>query len=82
MESKSSDIAGKENRSAVVEEAENTKITMTSGDVVNELEENARPELAAKVPDMQDYDVIFLGYSIWWSDMLIQTGRLFYINLP
>ena len=35
----------------------------------NELEENARPELAAKVPDMQDYDVIFLGYPIWWSDM-------------
>ena len=35
----------------------------------NELEKNARPELAAKVPDMQDYDVIFLGYPIWWSDM-------------
>ena len=35
----------------------------------NELEENARPELAAKVPNMQDYDVIFLGYPIWWSDM-------------
>ena len=35
----------------------------------NELEKNARPELAAKVPNMQDYDVIFLGYPIWWSDM-------------
>ena len=35
----------------------------------NELEKNAQPELAAKVPDMQDYDVIFLGYPIWWSDM-------------
>jgi len=35
----------------------------------NELEENARPELAAKVPNIQDYDVIFLGYPIWWSDM-------------
>ena len=35
----------------------------------HELEENARPELAAKVPNMQDYDVIFLGYPIWWSDM-------------
>ena len=35
----------------------------------NELEENARPELAAKVPNMQDYDIIFLGYPIWWSDM-------------
>ena len=37
--------------------------------IKNELEENARPELAAKVPNMQDYDVIFLGYPIWWSDM-------------
>ena len=35
----------------------------------DELEKNARPELAAKVPNMQDYDVIFLGYPIWWSDM-------------
>ncbi len=35
----------------------------------DELENNARPELAAKVPNMQDYDVIFLGYPIWWSDM-------------
>ena len=38
MESKSSDIAGKENRSAVVDEAENTKITITSGDAVIEAE--------------------------------------------
>jgi len=30
---------------------------------------NARPEMAAKVDNMQDYDVIFLGYPIWWSDM-------------
>ena len=38
MESKSSEIASKENRSAVVDAAENTKITMTSGDVVMEAE--------------------------------------------
>jgi len=30
---------------------------------------NARPEMATKVDNMQDYDVIFLGYPIWWSDM-------------
>lgn len=34
-----------------------------------ELADNARPELATKVENMKDYDVIFLGYPIWWSDM-------------
>ena len=34
-----------------------------------EQEENARPELAAQVPNMADYDVVFLGYPIWWSDL-------------
>ena len=30
---------------------------------------NARPELTASVSDFDDYDVIYLGYPIWWSDM-------------
>lgn len=30
---------------------------------------NARPELTATVDNFDDYDVIFLGYPIWWSDM-------------
>jgi len=34
-----------------------------------ELADNARPQLAGKVANMKDYDVIFLGYPIWWSDM-------------
>lgn len=34
-----------------------------------ELADNARPKLAAKIKNMNDYDVIFLGYPIWWSDM-------------
>ena len=34
-----------------------------------ELAENARPALAAQVPIMADYDVVFLGYPIWWSDL-------------
>ncbi|WP_094605779.1 hypothetical protein SPSIL_005740 [Sporomusa silvacetica DSM 10669] len=34
-----------------------------------ELADEARPELATKVENMQDYDVIFLGYPIWWGDM-------------
>lgn len=30
---------------------------------------NARPELTASVADFDAYDVIYLGYPIWWSDM-------------
>ena len=33
-----------------------------------ELADNARPELSTKVEDMSKYEVIFLGYPIWWSD--------------
>lgn len=34
-----------------------------------EREDNARPEISGKVPNWQDYDTVFLGYPIWWSDM-------------
>ncbi|MBP1763773.1 MAG: flavodoxin [Firmicutes bacterium] len=34
-----------------------------------ELTDNIRPELATKVENMKDYDIIFIGYPIWWSDM-------------
>jgi flavodoxin len=34
-----------------------------------ELNENARPELKEKISNMDDYDVIFLGYPNWWSTM-------------
>lgn len=30
---------------------------------------NARPELTAAVSSFEDYDVIYLGYPIWWGDM-------------
>lgn len=29
---------------------------------------NARPELTAQVENMADYDVVFLGYPIWYGD--------------
>jgi flavodoxin len=35
----------------------------------NEQRTNARPRLAARIPSLQDYDTIFLGYPIWWYDM-------------
>lgn len=34
-----------------------------------ELRGNVRPELTAKVADMKQYDVIFLGYPNWWGTM-------------
>ena len=35
----------------------------------NEKDTNARPELKAHVENMDEYDVIYLGYPIWWGDM-------------
>ena len=35
----------------------------------NEQSENARPELKTSIENINDYDVIFLGYPIWWGDM-------------
>lgn len=34
-----------------------------------EKEENARPEIVGELPALSKYDVVFLGYPIWWSDM-------------
>ena len=34
-----------------------------------EKNENARPEIAGTMPDVSKYDVIFLGYPIWWGDL-------------
>ena len=34
-----------------------------------EMDSNARPEIADTVDDMDAYDTIFIGYPIWWGDM-------------
>ncbi|MBR3666736.1 MAG: NAD(P)H-dependent oxidoreductase [Ruminococcus sp.] len=34
-----------------------------------ELADKARPELNGTVDNMEQYDIIFLGYPIWWGDM-------------
>lgn len=34
-----------------------------------EKNDHARPELAETVEHFEDYDVIYLGYPIWWGDM-------------
>lgn len=33
-----------------------------------EKRENARPEIIGKVENFADYEVIFIGYPIWWGD--------------
>ena len=33
-----------------------------------EKSENARPELATRVENFADYDIIFVGSAVWWSD--------------
>ena len=34
-----------------------------------EQKQKARPKLAGTVPNVKDYDIIFLGYPIWWGDL-------------
>lgn len=33
-----------------------------------EQEDNARPEMRANVENIDQYDTVFIGYPIWWSD--------------
>jgi flavodoxin len=35
----------------------------------DEIDQNARPEIAGIVENMEDYDTVFIGYPIWWGDM-------------
>lgn len=34
-----------------------------------EIADNARPEIAETVENMEDYDTVFIGYPNWWGDM-------------
>lgn len=38
-------------------------------DAQEEQRQNARPEIKNKVNNFEDYDTIFIGYPIWWSDL-------------
>lgn len=38
-------------------------------EAAQEQEENARPKLSSKVENMDSYDIIFIGYPIWWGDL-------------
>jgi len=43
--------------------------TETTEVAKDELSKNARPELTAKINNMDEYDTIILGYPNWWSTM-------------
>lgn len=34
-----------------------------------EQNDNARPAIAGQIENLDEYDVIFIGYPIWWSDL-------------
>ena len=36
---------------------------------ISKQEESDPPELAKNVTNMADYDIVFIGYPIWWGDL-------------
>lgn len=46
-----------------------TGYTDTTDQATEEKDRNARPNLSTHVDNMDDYDVIFLGYPIWWGTL-------------
>lgn len=41
----------------------------TTAEAQKEQEVYARPEIKLSMPDLAQYDLIFFGHSIWWSEM-------------
>ncbi len=40
----------------------------TTEEARKEARANERPALAVEIPDMAQYDTVFIGYPIWWGD--------------
>ena len=38
-------------------------------DAKEEQENDARPEIKTKISNFDEYDIIYVGYPIWWSDL-------------
>ena len=64
-----SDAAGGELFSIQTEEAYPEDYDETVDQGQEEQSENARPKLSSQVENMDEYNVIFLGYPNWWGDM-------------
>ena len=43
-----------------------------------EQDEDARPELSTYIENLDDYDMIFIGYPNWWADMSQPLYTFFY----
>ncbi|MDD3137417.1 MAG: flavodoxin [Lachnospiraceae bacterium] len=43
----------------------------------DEKADNARPEIASEITNLDQYDTVFVGYPIWWSDMPMIMYTLF-----
>lgn len=43
----------------------------TTAEAQKEQEVDARPEIKLSMPDLAQYDLIFFGHPIWWSEMLM-----------
>lgn len=41
----------------------------TTAEAQKEQEVDARPEIKLSMPDLAQYDLIFFGHAIWWSEM-------------
>lgn len=59
-------IETKDKYSSDYDNTDNNKLDVQTNE---EHRNNVRPELANKAANMEDYDVIFLGYPNWWSDL-------------
>lgn len=42
-----------------------------------EKNDNARPEIVGTMPDVSGYDVVFVGYPIWWGDLPMSCYTFF-----
>lgn len=59
-------IETKEKYSSHYDSTDSNKLDVQTNE---EYRKNARPELAKEVSNIGDYDVVFLGYPNWWSDL-------------
>ncbi len=41
----------------------------SSRSTVEQNDENARPAISGSIENIEDYDVIYVGFPIWWGDM-------------
>lgn len=51
------------------QEAYPVKHSALVGQAEKEQEQNARPAIKNKLKNLNQYDIVFIGYPIWWSDM-------------